>query len=138
MWWHNFGISRSLTFAGICCIASQGLAQFDFDPAVAYGPLLRPSGVAVGDFNGDTQVDMATTANGVDRVVLFPNNGDGTFGATSNVLLPASSSPQDLIAGDFDGDMDLDLAVALRDPAGSVQLLMNNGSGLFVAEPTRQ
>jgi hypothetical protein len=36
-----------------------------------------------------------------------------------------------LIAGDFDGDLDVDLAVALRDPAGSVQLMLNDGAGAF-------
>ena len=112
--------------------ASVAYGQFTIDAAVNYGNLDRPSGVAYGDFNGDDAIDLATTGGIVDRVVTFQNGGDGTFPVSMDWLLPISSSPQDVIAGDFDGDMDLDLAVALRDPAGSIQILNNDGNGLFV------
>ena len=106
-------------------------AQFMVGPAVDYGNISEPSGMTNGDFNGDGALDLATTADNVDRVVVFQNSGSGTFGTTMDFLLPASSSPQDVIAGDFDGDMDLDLAVALRDPGGNVQFMTNNGGGSF-------
>jgi hypothetical protein len=111
-------------------------AQFVVGPSVEYGAISRPSGMASGDFNGDGAVDLATTADAVDRIVVFQNAGDGTFGTTLDFLLPNSSSPQDVIAGDFDGDLDLDLAVALRDPGGLVQIMINNGTGLFSLGPS--
>lgn len=112
-------------------IATVASAQFNVGPSVEYGAISRPSGITNGDFNGDGARDLATTADNVDRVVVFQNAGNGTFGTTMDFFLPASSSPQDVIAGDFDGDMDLDFAVALRDPGGTVQIMTNNGTGLF-------
>ncbi len=121
----------ALTSASILLFATQAHGQFNVGPSVEYGMISNPSGMTSADFNGDGFLDLATTAEGADRVVWFQNAGDGTFAASFNALLPNSSSPQDLIAGDFDGDMDQDLAVALRDPAGTVQLMLNNGLGTF-------
>ena len=123
---------RTLLATAVLALSSNALwGQFTIDPAVNYGNLDRPSGVAYGDFNGDDALDLATAGGILDRVVTFQNAGDGTFPVTMDTLLPISSSPQDVIAGDFNGDTHLDLAVALRDPAGSVQILTNDGSGLF-------
>ncbi len=107
-------------------------AQFNFDASVEYGLLLSPSGMTSGDFDGDGDMDLATTAGDPDRVIVFLNAGDGTFATTVDSLLPSGSSPQDLIAGDLDGDTDVDLAVALRsDPDGAVRLMLNNGAASF-------
>ena len=114
----------------------QASAQISMEPAVNYGNIDRPSGMTHGDFDQDGDLDLVTTAGAVDRVVLFQNGGAGTFGTSTSTLLPASSSPQDVIAGNWDGDLDMDLAVALRDPAGSVQFLFNNGSGSFSLGPS--
>ena len=107
-------------------------AQFVFEPSVEYGQMLSPAGMTSGDFDGDGDFDLATTADGPERVVILPNIGDGTFGAIVSSLLPQSSSPRDIIAGDFDGDQDIDLAVALRDdPNGAVRIMFNDGTGSF-------
>ena len=112
--------------------ATAARADFNIGESVEYGQTLSPSGVASGDFDGDGDIDLATTAGGPDRVVVLQNAGDGTFGPMLDSLLPSGSSPQDLIAGDLDGDQDLDLAVALRnDGDGIVQIMLNNGSGSF-------
>jgi hypothetical protein len=114
--------------------AGAAQAQFDFDQAVQYGQLLSPTGMTSGDFDDDGDIDLATTAGGAgeDRIVVFQNAGDGTFGTTVDSLLPSGSNPRDLIAGDVDDDGDIDLAVALRDdPAGAIRLMLNNGSGSF-------
>src|SRR5580692_1987189 len=49
-----------------------------FQPHVDY-PVGSPTGVAVGDFNGDGKPDLAV-ANG-DSVAILLGNGDGTFQA---------------------------------------------------------
>ena len=126
------------------CLGSAGLrghtygaanlaqAQFNVGPSVEYGQLLRPSGMTSGDFNGDLDNDLATTSDGFDRVVVFGNAGDATFPAVTEFPLPSGSAPQDVIAGDLDGDLDIDLAVALRrDPDGAVRIMLNNGAGNF-------
>ncbi len=122
---------RHTVFATFFLVATTTYAQLSIAPAVQYGQLNNPAGMTHADFDGDGDLDLATTADNVDRVVLFQNAGDGTFATSVNALLPASSAPQDVIAGDFDGDLDTDLAVALRDPAGNIQIMLNNGAGLF-------
>src|SRR5437867_13329623 len=41
----------------------------------------RPSSVALADFNGDGQLDVAVVNSNDNMVAVFLGNGDGTFGA---------------------------------------------------------
>ncbi len=129
-------LAAAAAVIGLAATASQ--AQFSFSESVEYGPLLGPSGMTSGDFDGDDDIDLATTAGGLeDGIVVLPNAGDGTFGTAITSLLPAPWSPQDLIAGDLDGDDDVDIAVAGRDdPDGVVIVMLNNGAGSFTEGTT--
>lgn len=86
--------------------------------------------LVVGDFNNDTNLDVAVTSvmNGVGEVVIFL--GDGAGGFTSKTLFPAGISPSGIVAGDFDGDGNLDLVVANR-LVNTVSLLLGDGNGSF-------
>ncbi len=111
---------------------SMAHAQFVMQSEVAYAAGTQPSGVTAGDFDGDGDLDLATTVEGPDRIAVLINDGGGAYALGASSLLPASSSPQDLIAGDLDNDGDIDLAVAVRDPQGSVLIMANGGTGTFV------
>jgi hypothetical protein len=90
---------------------------------------LRPTSVAVGDFNGDGKLDLAVTNSGDNNLTILLGNGDGTF--TPAVLPPATGSfPISIVAGDFNGDGRLDLAVA-NDLSDNVTVLLGNGDGTF-------
>src|SRR6266480_442149 len=70
---------------------------------------------AVGDFNGDGKLDVAAVIQGTSSVSIFLGHGDGTFAApvqypTGPMLL--SPPYHNVLAGDFNGDGQLDLAVA--------------------------
>jgi trimeric autotransporter adhesin len=94
--------------------------------------------IAVGDFNGDGQLDLAvaycndtfpTTQPGA--VELLLGNGDGTFNlATAS---PATgNTPTAIASGDFNGDGNLDLAIA-NGNSNTATILLGNGNGTFTA-----
>ena len=69
------------------------------------------AGVVVGDFDGDGNLDLASTraSNDPGAVQVLFNQGRGTFGAAINVSGPARATA--IATGDFDGDGHPDLAV---------------------------
>jgi hypothetical protein len=81
----------------------------------------------VGDFNQDGNLDIVT--GGESAVYFVPGNGDGTLGAA--ISSTTESSPEGgMVAGDFNGDGILDLAVT-NPQLNTVSILLGNGNGTF-------
>jgi len=70
-----------------------------------------------------------TTNLRTSAVSLFINNGDGSFRDGSDYSV--QKGPIKVVAGDLDGDKDVDLAV-LCFSASAVSILLNRGKGSFV------
>ncbi len=85
-----------------------------------------PRAVAVGDFNGDDNLDFVVAGEGADAVGLALGSGFGTF--TTPELFAAGLDPRALVAGDYDGDGALDIAVANRG-SDELTLLLGDGNG---------
>jgi hypothetical protein len=120
--------SLGLIVASCTLLGGRALAQFSFSTAnVPVGT--APDAAVVADLDGDGDLDLAVTSDAPDKVSLFFNAGDGTFGAPVNVFLASRTGPHTPVAGDLDGDGDIDLAVSLQ-KVDSVQLLVNTG-GVF-------
>jgi FG-GAP-like repeat/FG-GAP repeat len=90
--------------------------------------------VVAGDFNSDGKPDLAVCNNGGDtnNIVILLGNGDGTFRPAANYR--AGTGPVAMTAADFNGDGNLDLAVALTGSTpedGGVAMLLGNGDGTF-------
>ena len=83
----------------------------------------------VADLNGDSIPDLAAT--GASGIGVMSGVGDGTFRPRVNFSTGAPS--QDLVAGDFNSDGLVDLAVSLISPEFSLALLRGNGDGTFNA-----
>ncbi|MGA9669747.1 MAG: FG-GAP-like repeat-containing protein, partial [Terracidiphilus sp.] len=100
--------------------------------AAANGTIATGNGsdsIAVGDFNGDGNPDLAVV-NGTDgTVTILTGNGDGTFTSGSSPIT-VGSSPSSIAVSDFDGNGKLDLAVANHSSA-NITILMGNGDGTF-------
>ncbi len=88
----------------------------------------HPEGLAVGDFNEDGWLDIATSNSESDDISLLLGNGNGTF--RSVYSFGVGTTPMFLATGDLDRDGTLDLAVA---EAGDnrVSVLLGKGNGVF-------
>lgn len=84
--------------------------------------------VALGDIDGDGDLDIATADSFSDTVTVLRNNGNGTF--APRVTFSVGEAPRGVALGDTDGDGDLDIVVA-NAFADSIGVLVNNGSGSF-------
>ena len=93
-------------------------------------PFAGSQSMAVGDFNGDGQPDVAVTNSGANGVNVFLNNEGGL---SVVYTMPATGAgPSSIAAADFNGDGKLDLAVA-NSGSNNVTILLGNGDGTFTA-----
>lgn len=97
------------------CIATPTNSSFNF-----------PESAAVGDFNGDGNLDALVT-DGATSLRLMLGNGNGTF-AQHDVNVPGTN-PGPIKAADFNGDGRLD-AVLTSNGTGNATVLLNVGNAL--------
>jgi hypothetical protein len=111
--------------SGICTIP----VDFGTQSSVQIGRGAEPHSIAIGDFDGDGNPDMAT-ANYNDGISVTLGDGIGNFGPATQ--FQADGNPNSIITGDFNKDGRADLAVA-NSSTGNVSLFFGNGSGGFSA-----
>src|SRR5262249_21512142 len=90
--------------------------------------------LAVGDFNGDSKLDLAVAgadfSTGKGTVSILLGNGDGSFQPATSY--PVGADPQCVVVADFNGDGAAGLAVADRNWS-TVSILLGQGDGTFNA-----
>jgi hypothetical protein len=112
-------------------VGGSGRGTFVLDAYPTVG--ITPTGLAIGDVDGDGDLDMVTANYNSFNVTILLNGGDatgsntGTFAITST--MPLTSRPDDLVLGDVDGDGDLDLVVSYYDNYSSTALIVRLNGG---------
>ena len=103
-----------------------------FGPAVNYaaGEDLRQ--IVIGLLDNDEHPDIAVTSHDTISVGILLNTGTGEFNPVTQLFLGGGDRPEALALGDLNGDGYPDLAVGVSgDFSGSIEILENNGNGLF-------
>jgi FG-GAP-like repeat len=87
-----------------------------------------PQAIAVGNFNGDPDPDLAVTNENSDNVSILLGGAGGSFGAPTNFIV--GDTPVSIAVGNFNGDTDPDLAVA-NQLSHNVSILLGGAGGSF-------
>ncbi|MGB5052107.1 MAG: FG-GAP-like repeat-containing protein, partial [Caldilineaceae bacterium] len=88
----------------------------------------NPRSVAVGDFDGDGDQDIAVANNASNAVSIRLGDGAGGFSGTTEVAV--GSGPRSVAVGDFNGDGDQDIAAA-NILSNTVSIRLGDGLGGF-------
>lgn len=104
-----------------------------FQGGVAYPAGNGPDALAVGDVNGDGNLDLVVGDDTGASVSVLLGNGDGTF--ATRQTYGAGGFPHWVALADFNGDGKLDIAVT-NEGDNDVGVLLNNGDGTFGAMKT--
>jgi hypothetical protein len=87
----------------------------------------NPYAVAIADFNGDGNPDIAVVLGGWRTLALFYGKGNGTFGGPVPIKLESDAGGNAITSGAYDRDQPPDLAIAISvsGRGGQVAVLLN-------------
>ncbi len=123
------------TANGFVVLKNDGTGFFDATP-VHYASPQTSQFVETADFNNDGFRDIVVSNSGQNyqgsSISVYLNQGNGTFGGPATYAV--GTGPAGIAAADYNGDGNIDLAVANYGTFGSqntIKVLLNLGSGTF-------
>ena len=127
----NFAdLAVALSGAGtVAVLLGNGSGGFAAASGSPYTVGAQPNSLAVGDFNGDGNEDIATTSASNAKITVLLGNGSGGFSAAAGSPFATGGSVGEfVVVGDFNGDGLPDIAGI---SPGLTTILIGNGSGGF-------
>ncbi|HEX6940948.1 MAG TPA: VCBS repeat-containing protein [Longimicrobiales bacterium] len=106
-----------------------------FMAGIAYDVGMGPVSVALGDLNGDGDLDLVTANQTSHTVSVLLKKDDGSLDSDTAYGVGAGTGPVSVALGDLDGDGDLDLVTG-NYTSNSVSVLLNGGGGSFDSPAT--
>lgn len=97
---------------------------------------VQPAGLALGDLDRDGRLDLVTADRNGDTISVALGNGDGSFGAATQLAVgPAGTAPESIALADLNRDGLLDAVTAnfRAGVASTVSVLLGTGTGSFSA-----
>ncbi len=119
--------SRIFLQPGLSVLFGRG--DGTFEPALRISLHARANGLAVGDIDGDGDLDMAVSTEFAQGFRILRNNGERQFTFSSVSFLNGLSGQVDLIDVDQNGTLDLVISQGL---APWIDVSLNTGAGNFI------
>ena len=116
----------------VTVLLGKGTGGFMAAPGSPFAVAIKPTSVAVGDFNGDGKPDLAIANNGSNNITVMLGTGTGAFTAAPGSPFATGNLPVSVAVGDFNGDSKLDLAIVNQND-DNVTVLLGSGTGGFTA-----
>lgn len=94
------------------------------------GSSTHPYSVVVGNFNNNSQLDIAVVNSGTNDLQILMDYNNGIFMNTTTYSINSNSHPQHVIVADFNKDNQLDIAT-VNHWNDSISIFVGLGNGLF-------
>jgi hypothetical protein len=107
-----------------------GNGTFESQITLDTGSNSHPSCIAIADFDGDTQLDIAVTNYGTKSVDILLGNGEGTYVSQINYGTGFVSAPFVIVNGNLNNDRRSEI-VAAYDDYDNVDILVAHDTGSF-------
>jgi len=124
----DLAVADDVTPGAVSVLLGNGDGSFPGSPSHSYSVGGNPAAIAVADFNGDGNPDLAVATYGTVAVLL--GDGTGAFAPASGSPYSTGNGSQSVAVADFNGDGNLDIATGNRDD-DTVSVLLGDGTGAF-------
>ena len=127
--------SGGTTGGGISILLGNGNGTFGTGTyyPVAISGVFADGGIAIGDVNGDKKPDVVVGSSGGATVIVYLNQGGGTFKVNGTVGSVPLYVTDNIVLADINNDKKLDIVVP--DSFGDVYTFYGTGKGTFTTGP---